>query len=148
MTDDDICGAECADGSPCNHPAGSCPHRSHSDPDAENLDGRSRAIDENDHEAILEAAREGLSKSGCARAAGASLKSLNRHLDDHPGFRAAFVRARNQGEQRLIREGLEGEVDTSMAKFLLSTSFEYVERREVEHDGDVGLGDVTVDFSD
>jgi len=139
MTDDDICGAECVDGSECHHPAGSCPVPTHSDPEAENPHGRDFSIEETDHEAILEAAHEGVSKRGCARAAGVSHTELDRYLDAHPDFRASFARARNQGERTLIDAGLYDEdVDTSMAKFLLASSFDYkkTEKREVEADVD------------
>lgn len=133
--DKDVCGAECADGTPCQHPIGSCPVPSHSDPDAENPHGRDFTLSEADHEDILEAARLGTSVRGCARAAGVSLSQLQRYLDAHPDFRVSFERARAQGEDRLIRDGLYDDgTDSSMAKFLLASSFDYkkTEKREVE----------------
>jgi len=150
---DDICGAPCDDDTPCQHPAGSCPVASHSDADAENNQGRDFAIDESNHDDILEAAREGLSESGCARAAGVSWQALDRYLDAYDEFRSAFTRARAQGEQRIVREGLNGDVETSMAKFLLSSSFDYVkaEKREVdathEHSGPDG-GPMQIEFNE
>lgn len=133
---DDICGYEdTTTGEPCQHPAGSCPVPSHSDSDAENPQGRDFSIEESDREDILEAARDGLSKAGCARAAGVSRPELNRYLDAHDAFRSAFRRARNEGEQTLVSDGLrDDDVDTSMAKFLLASSFGYkkTERREVD----------------
>lgn len=133
---DDICGAECTDGTPCEHPAGSCPVPSHADPDADNPQGRDFSITPDDHDAILDAAREGLSESGCARAAGVDWPQLNRYLEAHDQFRSAFRRAREAGELQLVRDGLrDPDTDSSMAKFLLSTSFDYVktERRELDH---------------
>lgn len=151
---DDICGAECVDGSPCQNPAGSCPVPSHSDPDAENPHGRDFSITESDHDAILEAARQGMSKSGCARAAGTGPDQLERYLDAHPDFRDAFTRARHKGERRLVTGPLqesvhpdEPEMNGQHARFLLSTSFDYVktEKREHEHSGaDGGPLEVTV----
>jgi len=109
---DDICGAECGDGTPCQHPAGSCPVPSHSDPDAENPHGRKFTLGEDDHDVILEAARMGKSETGCARAAGvSSWAQLNRYLDAHPEFRSAFERARAEGESHYIREGGDPEGD-------------------------------------
>jgi len=143
---DSICGAECADGSACQHPAGSCPVPSHSDPDAENPQGRDFSISDDDHDDILEAARIGMSKAGCARAAGVSHTELQRYLDAHEDFRSAFMRARNAGERRLITGPLvepddpgEPEMDGQHARFLLSTSFDYqkTEKRELEHSGKV-----------
>lgn len=133
---DGICGAECADGTPCEHPAGSCPVPSHgAEDDVENPQGRDFTIDESDHGDILEAARMGKSERGCARAAGvSSWAQLDRYLDAHPDFRSSFERARARGESELIHGGLRDDgVDTSMAKFLLASSYEYkkTERREV-----------------
>lgn len=144
MTSDDICGAECADGTPCQHPAGSCPVADHAEPRGP---GRpTKFNDERAREAIA-AARQGLSEAGCGRAAGVSHTTIGRWKESNPSFededgterefRAAFRRARNAGESRLIRDGLYDEdTDSSMAKFLLSTSFDYVktERREVDAD--------------
>ena len=146
---DDICGYEgTTTGEPCQHPAGSCPVPSHSDPEAENPQGRAFTITEDDHEAILEAARLGKSETGCARAAGVSSWAvLDRYLDAHPEFRSAFVRARAQGEDRLIQDGLtDPDTDSSMAKFLLSTSFGYIKTERREVDADVTVEDPTVDF--
>lgn len=145
MTDEnDICGAETGEGGECENPAGEngrCWIPSHTDPDAENPHGRSFTITEDDHDDILEAAREGKSESGCARAAGADWHSLDRYLDAHSDFRRSFAHARAQGESDLIAGGLrDPDVDSSMAKFLLASSFDYVkaEKRELEHSGEGG----------
>ena len=153
MTDSNTCDHPTADGTPCELPAtrsdGRCHH--HTDAEERRNGGREWAISEDDHEDILDAAEQGLSKSGCARSAGASLKSLRRYLDEHPDFRRSFARARARGEQRLARAGLvDPETDTQMAKFLLSTSFDYIktEKREVENTGDDPLAEIVVDFED
>ncbi|GAA0539763.1 hypothetical protein ABNG02_15650 [Halorubrum ejinorense] len=144
MTDDtELCGADTTDDQPCQNPAGddgSCwiPTHGSDDDDVENPQGRDFAIGEDDHEAILEAAREGKSERGCARAAGvSSWAQLDRYLEAHPDFRSSFERARARGESELIEGGLRDEdVDSSMAKFLLASSFDYkkTEKREVEAD--------------
>lgn len=140
----DTCDAITGDGSECDNPAtrenGRCWIPSHSDPDAENPAGRPFTLGEDDHEDILQAARDGHSKAGCARAAGTGSMQLERYLDSHPEFREAFMRARKKGENTLIKRGLfDEDTDSSMAKFLLSTSFDYVktEKRELEHSGEV-----------
>jgi len=153
---EDICGAETADGTPCQHPAtndNSCWIDSHG---GDTAVGRDFRIGPDDHEDILQAAREGMSKAGCARAAGVSKQNLQRYLDadENTEFRDAFLRARHVGERKLIRAPLQNdpadpvEIDGQHARFLLSTSFDYVktERRELE--GDIDLGSVTVDFED
>jgi len=139
---DEICGADTTGDQPCQNPAGEngrCWIPSHNpDSDEENPQGRGFSIDESDHDDILEAARDGVSKSGCARAAGVSHTELNRYLDAHPDFRSAFARARNTGERTLIEGGLrDPDVDSSMAKFLLASSFDYkkTEQREVTGQG-------------
>jgi hypothetical protein len=107
--------------------------------------GKDFALDEGDHDTLTEAAKTGLSKRGCARAAGVSHTALQRYLDAHDDFRASFAQARARGETELIDGGLRDEdVDTSMAKFILASSYGYkkAEKREVEgsmeHTGEGG----------
>jgi len=139
----DTCGhpTQGGDGPPCQNPAShgdSCyipAHGGDGDPG-----GREWSISTDDHDDILDAARNGLSKSGCARAAGVDKASLLRYLEaaEHDTFRTAFARARAKGEEKLARRGLyDDDTDSSMAKFLLSTSFDYIktEKREMEHSG-------------
>ena len=107
--------------------------------------GKDFALDEGDHDTLTEAAETGLSKRGCARSAGVSHTALQRYLDAHDDFRASFKQARGRGETELIEGGLRDEgVDTSMAKFILASSYGYkkAEKREVEgsmeHTGEGG----------
>ena len=154
MSDDaenTICGYETAAGTPCELPASKPDDRCHHHTEVvDHADaGRPPALDESDHETILDAAESGLSKAGCARAAGVGEATLHRYLDKHDEFRRSFARARKVGETRLVQGGLlDDEVDTSMAKFLLSTSFDYVktEKRELEDvtEGDGGFGTTVV----
>jgi len=161
MTDEDtdICGVptEGGDGPPCQNRAGEngrCWIPTHNNPDAENPQGRDFKITPDDHAEILEAARIGASKAGCARAVGVDKASLLRYLEAHDEFRTEFARARSRGEQRLLtgplEKGPEGhtELDGSHARFILSTSFDYekTEKRELEDvtDGDSGFGTTAV----
>lgn len=148
MSDDDICGHPTADGSPCQNPAtdgDSCWLDSHGG--SASPSGRDFSIDESDHDDILQAARDGMSKTGCARAAGVSRSQLNRYLDHHEQFRSAFMRARHTGEQKLVKGPLIDDpddpvdIDGQHARFLLSTSFDYkkTEKQEVEHSSDGSL---------
>ena len=153
MTDE--CGypTEGGDGPPCQNPAGEngrCWIPSHTDPDAENPQGRDFKIDEGDHDDILETARMGASKAGCARAAGVGKMALQRYLDadENSDFRDAFMRARSDGEQRLLsgplfnEENASREMDGQHARFLLSTSFDYqkTEKQEIEDVTEDGFG--------
>lgn len=134
---DDVCGAECVDGTPCQNPAESCSIPSHSDPDAENPDGRPSKFDTEREQAVIEAAQQGKSKAGCARAAGVGEATLQRWLDAHDEFRSAFARARAKGESELIDGGLYNpDVDSSFAKFMLASSFDYKKTERVEADVD------------
>lgn len=113
---------------------------------------RGRPSEFNDDRAreVINAAQQGLSKAGCARAAGVSHTTLQNWLDnddlqftDGDGvgrdFVAAFRRARNVGELELVSGGLRDEdVNSQMAKFLLSTSFDYVKTERREHSGPDG----------
>ena len=154
MSDDkEICGHPTADGSPCQHPPSegdSCWIDSHGGSASV---GRDFAIDESDHDAILDAAEKGISKAGCARAAGVDKASLLRYVEAHDEFRTAFTRARARGEQRLATGPLvnredEPDMDGQHARFLLSTSFNYIktEKREVENTGDEPLSEIVIDF--
>ena len=158
MTDsaDDICGAETNDGGMCQHPASRPDGRCHLHTEAEEPAqvGRKFAIDESDHDDILEAARMGASKAGCARAAGVDKASLLRYLEAHDEFRTDYARARSRGEQRLLTRPLEKgpdghtEMDGQHARFILSTSFDYTktEKRELEDvtEGEGGFGTTVV----
>lgn len=158
---DDTCGHPTADGSPCQHPttddgdSGRCWIPSHNDADVStDAGGRDFSLDESDHDDLFEAARSGASKAGCARAAGVSKSQLARYLNEHDEFRNAFRRARAKGEQQLLREPLwndenaEREMDGQHARFLLSTSFDYVktEKKKLEDvsEGDNGFGPTVV----
>ena len=147
---DDVCGhpTEGGDGPPCQNPAGEngrCYIPAHNGEDKPAPQGRDFAISPDDHDDILEAARMGASKAGCARAAGVNKQNLQRYLDSHDTFRDAFTRARAKGERELITGPLynsddddDPDMDGQHARFLLSTSFDYqkTEKREVEHSGD------------
>lgn len=166
--DTDVCGAGTTGSDPCQNPTtddgdpNRCWIPSHNDPDAENPQGREYAIDADDHEDILDAARMGVSKAGCARAAGIGEASLQRYLENHDDFRSAFAQARATGEQRLLTEPLYTdedavrEMDGQHARFILSTSFDYkkTERKEVTGadgeavDIDVSSEVVTVETTD
>lgn len=110
----------------------------------------SEFTDERAQEAI-NAAREGKSKAGCERDAGVGGGTIDNWLNANPTFIdsegnekqffRAFRRARGDGESLYITEGRnpDGDVDTSFAKYMLSTSYEYkkTEKQEVEHSGEI-----------
>jgi hypothetical protein len=147
---DETCGHPTADGTPCQNPASegdSCWIDAHG---GSTSVGRDFTITEADHDAILDAARDGMSKSGCARAAGVAKSQLDRYLDAHDDFRSAFTRARHEGERKLVKGPLIDrpddpvEMDGQHARFLLSTSFDYVKTEKREHEdvteGEGGFG--------
>jgi len=113
---DDICGAECGDGTPCQHPAGSCPVPSHTDPDAENPHGRPSSFDEDKKEAIYAAVGSGLRVGHVAAAAGVSARTLRRWTcciddlsdavpDDDPcDFCRGYARAHADGAREVLEE--------------------------------------------
>jgi len=147
MTDDetDTCGHPTANGEPCQNPASdgdSCWLPAHGGSAESNGGAPSKFNDERAQD-VLDAAETGVSQAGCARAAGVDEATLRDWLDKHAEFARAFARARARGEQELAVDALDGEVDSSMARFLLKTSFGYVEteRREIDadvtHDGDL-----------
>lgn len=157
MTNDEICGAPTADDTACQHPTtddgdpGRCWIPGHNDTPSDQLNAGGRPSKFNDERAraAIEAARQSKSKAGCARAAEVDHTTLAYWLDDNPTFETAsgevvdfstaFARARRDGETVLVQGGLRNdEVDTSMAKFLLSTSFGYVKTERTEVTGGEG----------
>jgi len=145
---DDICGAETSStDDPCQHPAGSCPVPSHGADDVdENPQGRpSKFQDKRD--AVLEAAEDPIKTRDVARTAGIGKSTLYDWLDDHEEFSDAFRRARSRAARTLVERGLEDpDADTRMVTFLLERTFDYIKTERRELDGELDLGDVTVDF--
>lgn len=157
MSEQDNCGWPTADGTACEHPATEDNGRCWQHTDNARTGGRPSKYTDDRAQDALEAARMSKSKSGCARAAGVELPTLNRWLDKNPDlddgreFRLAFAQARRDGETVLVHGGLRNDdIDTSMAKFLLATSFGYVktERREhlVDEDADLDPDHATADW--
>jgi len=150
MTDEpDVCGAPTAAGGTCDHPTSDegdpnrCWVDSHNDADVpeDQQPGAERKFA--DHkDAVLEAAREGVTLAGCARAAGIDEATLYRWRDKHEEFAAELRQARFEAELDLVDD-----VSDRGAQFLLERSFGYIKREEIEHDGDA-LGDVHVSFTD
>lgn len=139
MTNEDreLCGGECADGSSCQNYADTCPW----DHGGDNQNGRDSLFNDETRTACIDAAKEGKSKAGCARAAGVDESTLRGWLSTDEDFFRAFTRARAKGESKLIEHGMYSpDVDASMAKFLLASSFDYVKtsKQEVEHTGEDG----------
>jgi hypothetical protein len=155
---DDICGYETAAGTPCQHPttddgdADRCWIDDHNEADTESDDpGRPTKFTDERARAAVAAARKSKSVRGCERAAGVAKGTIKSWLDagytytDETGeeqeFFPAFTSARADGETVLVHGGLRDEnVDTSMAKFLLATSFDYVKKEEREISGGEDIG--------
>lgn len=144
MGDGDICGAECVDGTPCEHPAGSCPVPSHSDPDAENPHGRPKAFDDEwRRDALYRAAGMGMHLYHQAGFAQVSENTVRRALccvetprepalttDDPCDFCKGYVRAHSEG----ALETLENCDD----EFIASATYGYSKTEEREYSGPDG----------
>jgi len=157
---DEPCRHETTSGGACQNPTtedgdpGRCWIPSHNDADAENPTGRHSKFTAERAEEVKQAARQGMSKAGCARAAGVGEATLQRWLEDNDEFRSGFTRARSEGEQKLVTgplfsdEEASREMDGQHARFLLSTSFDYqkTEKKELEDvtEGDGGFGPTIV----
>jgi hypothetical protein len=143
MTDKKLCGAECVDGSACQHPAGSCPVPSHSDPSAEDP-GRPAAFDdERKRELVLTAVRAGLKVEDQAGHAQVHPDTLRRALccvktpsnptlttEDPCPFCEDYVHAHSSGALRVLEE--------CRPEFRASASFGYVKQEKHEHVGEGG----------
>jgi hypothetical protein len=140
---EDICGAECADGSECQHPTtdgDSCWLNEHGGTAAPS--GRPSKLDEYEDD-ILTGARQGMTLEGCARLAGVDESTLYKWINDHQEFSKSLKRARAQGELQHLQS-----VNDRGSQFILERSFGYVktEKRELEHSGD-GL-EIVADFTE
>lgn len=148
---DDICGAECVDGSECQHPAGSCPVPSHADGDAENPQGSPSTFTDEDARLAIGAARKGKSESGIEREVGVGEGTIYgdggwvdqelTYVDENGqerDFSRALRRARSEGEDGWIREGRGENGDSSFAKFMLASSYDYKKTEKREHTGEGG----------
>lgn len=143
----DLCGEETTSGEPCKNPAESCPWNHGGD----NPNGDKPEFGDEQKEAAINAAKRGVSQAGCARATGFDESTLRDHLKKDSDFARDFTIARSEGEQKIVQGGMYREtVNSSFAKFLLSTSFDYVktERRELEHSGEVDGFDFTIEYED
>lgn len=105
--------------------------------------------DEERREQVIEAAKQGMSKAGCSRAAGITTATLNSYLEKaneenadkrFVQFFDKFKRARSEGEKELVTEARSH----GDAKFLLATSFDYSKKEKREIMGEDG-GPVEVD---
>jgi len=149
----DYCGWPTDDGSACEHPAtednGRCWQHCE---DAKKGGRPSKFNDERARQAI-EAAKEGKSLSGCARAAGVTRHTLNNWASKDPEYETeggerkqflpAFMRARAEAESLLTRAPLTrpDEIDSQHARFLLKTSFGYQETERIEIDDAAAEGE-------
>lgn len=88
---------------------------------------------------ILEAARNGTTKEGCARAGGVTYETLRTWLEEKDEFSVDFRRERAKAEQDLVEAAREED-----PKWVLERSYDYIktEKREVdaehEHTGEGG----------
>lgn len=147
MTDDE-CGVIKGNGEPCDNPVkyadGKC--GIHTD-ETETRQGGAKFTDDRAQK-VIEAAKQGLSKSGCERHAGIGKDTLRGWLEKDytyeaedgqiANFSGAFAQARAESEREFIRRGFEDpDVDASFAKFMLASSFDYVktEKQETELSG-------------
>jgi transposase-like protein len=147
---DDICGAECLDGSKCQHPVGSCPVASHSDNDDENAQGRPSEFDDDTKEAIYAAVGSGLKVSHIAAAAGVSAQTLRRWTCCIDDLGQGAVTAEDpcdfcEGYARAHAEGAREVLEECRPEFRASASFGYNETQEVS--GEDG-GPVEINLSE
>jgi hypothetical protein len=152
MTDDDVCGAETTDGTPCQHPAGSCPVPSHSDPDADNPHGRPSSFSEQKRDQIYTAVGAGLSVHDIASMAEISPDTLRRWTCCIDNLREGVITADDpcdfcEGYAQAHAEGAMAVIEQCSPEFRASASFGYTKTQEIEHSGEVDLNS-EADFSD
>ena len=158
---DDICShpTQGGDGPPCQNPAGGngrCHIPAHNPGSDGGGFGRPTEYTEEKAHIAINAARSGKSRAGVEREVGVGRDTIfgdggwidqDHTFVDEDGntrhFSVALRRARGDGEDTWIGQGRHPDADSSFAKFMLATSYDYVktERREVdadvEHSGSV-----------
>jgi transposase-like protein len=121
---DDICGAECTDGSPCENPADSCPWHCADDPPET---GRPTKLSYERQEQIAQTLESGVAFKAACEAAGISEATGHRWLrlgeDEEEGefseFRQRITRARGVGKYDLSQSIVEIAKETNDARTLL-----------------------------
>ena len=104
--------------------------------------GRPSLLDEY-QDAILEAAKQGMTFEGIARIAGIGVTTLHQWRNKYPEFDESLKRARAKGEKKLIEE--------CSAEFVLESAFDYTKSPETEINMDQTISvddaeNVTADF--
>jgi|AKVG01.1.fsa_nt_gi hypothetical protein len=126
----DTCGHITNDGTRCqksgNKKDGKC--YIHSDHEEVNMGAPSKFDDAKDD--LLSNAEEYITTKQVAQGAGVSKQTLYNYIQMHDDFAEEFRRRRSQASQNLIQDALTGEVDSSFAKFLLQTSFDFIKTEE------------------
>lgn len=112
--------------------------------------GRPSKFTDENREKILETAKEPIKTRDVARSVGVGKSTLYDWLDEHPDFSDSFKRARSEAARELVRDGLaDPDVDTSMVRFLLERTFEYVKTERLEHEhGGVGGGPIEIQINE
>lgn len=125
MTDtDDICGAECSDGTPCQNAAGSCPWHGDRSPDT----GRPSKLTEGRQENIAVMIEDGHSIGAAARSNGITVKTFfnwmerGQQADSGPfaEFFHRITRARGVGEKQYVDAIVEIARETEDTATLMS----------------------------
>lgn len=159
MAEEDECGEEKISGERCSYPPkypdGKCGY--HTDHETGPDFGRPTEFNDERAKAAIEAVRIGKSKSGAARAAAVTSETIDNWCSqghtfinskgEAVDFFEAFSRARAEGETKLVEGGLDDpDVNSTFAKFLLSSSYDYVEeeKQQVEHSGEIDGLDFTI----
>jgi len=117
--------------------------------DLEGRKGRDPTVEEH-----LDAVREQLEKPISDRAAIAQSpigrkthkEWLDKDGEPYEAYQEMYRDARAIAEERLAMDGLYGEADSSLVKFLLKATHGYQDKQTVEHEGDAA--GITIDFND
>lgn len=140
---DETCGHIKNDGNPCEFPVkyddGKCGIHSDENGDTQ---GRPSLIAEREDD-ILAGARQGMTMEGCARLAGVGETTLYEYINRNDRFAEELKRARAHGELQHLQS-----VNDRGSQFILERSFGYVktEKRELEHSGEGGDGEILIDL--
>lgn len=137
---EEICGAPTQEGNKCQNPGReSCPWHNEQGERTEKSPGRKSKFDDVKKD-LLQAAKNGTTKEGCARAAGIDKSTLYTWLDERPEFSDEFRRARAKGEEKLVKKVLDRKPE-----FILERSYGYTKKQEIEHGGVVGTVEDPID---
>jgi hypothetical protein len=86
--------------------------------------------------------------AGFAASIDVTRQTLLQWCTDHPEFSGAYQKAKDLAEAMWATNALQGRYQTAFAIFYGKNCFGYRDKQEVEHSGEIGLGQILTSLRD